>query len=263
MRRLLAVFFVLPLLCFPILTGAAEAGTDNLAHAAAQMVVCLAPDKNSWTGSLQLFDRDAAGKWRADGDAWPVLFGIKGLAWGRGINPPQPGLQKKLGDHRNPEGVFKIGPIYGCAPALPDGSHGWPYHAVTDRDAWIDDPALADLPYNHLYTLPPGAALPAWWDKEHMHLGDSAYEWLVLIEHNYDNPVPDAGNEIFFHVRRGEHYRTAGCTTMDRDDLKHLVKWLHAGSNALVAELTRADYERFWQAWGLPPAQQAFAGATP
>jgi len=23
------------------------------------------------------------------------------------------------------------------------------------------------------------------------------YQWLVLIEHNYENPVPEAGNAIF------------------------------------------------------------------
>ncbi len=138
-------------------------------------------------------------------------------------------------------------------PSLPDGAKDWPYHQVTDRDAWIDDPKLTDLTYNHLYTLPPGAPLPPWWEKEHMHLGDAAYQWLVLIEHNYDDPVPDAGNEIFFHVRRGEHYRTAGCTTMELDHLERLIKWLQPGSNAMLAELTRADYARLWKDWHLPP----------
>jgi L,D-peptidoglycan transpeptidase YkuD (ErfK/YbiS/YcfS/YnhG family) len=77
----------------------------------------------------------------------------------------------------------------------------------------------------------------------------------VLIEHNYDNPVPDAGNEIFLHVRRGEHYHTAGCTTMALPDLEHLIKWLQPGSNAMMVELSRADYARLWKDWGLPPPQ--------
>jgi L,D-peptidoglycan transpeptidase YkuD (ErfK/YbiS/YcfS/YnhG family) len=149
--------------------------------------------------------------------------------------------------------LFKIGFVMGYASRLPDGAKGWPYHQVTDRDAWIDDPRLSDLTYNHLYTLPPGAPFPAWWDEEHMHLGDAAYQWLVLIEHNYDDPVPEAGNEIFFHVRRGEHYRTAGCTTMELDHLERLIKWLEPGSNAMLAELTRADYARVWKDWHLPP----------
>ena len=252
MYRSMAVFFVgLILACLAART--ARGDNSRLGLDAKQMVVCLAPDSSSSEGSLQLFHRDDSGAWQAEGKPWPVLFGRGGLAWGRGLNPPQPGPQKADGDHRNPEGLFKIGLVLGYAPKLPDGARDWPYHQVTDRDAWIDDPKLSSLTYNNLYTLPPGEPFPSWWEKEHMHLGDDAYQWLVLIEHNYDNPVPSAGNEIFFHVRRGEHYRTAGCTTMELDHLEQLIRWLQPGSNAMLAELTRADYARFWKDWHLPP----------
>jgi len=252
MYRSMAVFFV-ALILGGFLMGSAAADESRLGLDARQMIVCLAPDASSSEGTLQLFHRDPTGQWQADDKPWPVLFGKGGLAWGRGLNPPQPELQKKDGDHRNPAGLFKIGFVMGYAPRLPDGSHGWPYHQVTDRDAWIDDSQLSQFPYNHLYTLPPGAPFPDWWDKEHMHLGDAAYQWLVLIEHNYDDPVPEAGNEIFFHVRRGQHYRTAGCTTMELAHLERLIQWLESGSNAMLAELTRADYARVWQDWHLPP----------
>lgn len=201
-------FFVI----FLFVTCAARASADGLAGSAQQLVVCIAPETNSYEGTLQLFARDENGKWEAESDRWPVLFAPRGLAWGRGVNPPQEGPQKRTGDHRNPAGLFKLGPALGYATTLPDGAHGWPYHQVTDRDAWIDDPSLPN--FNHLVTLAPGEAQPAWWDREHMHVGDFAYEWMVVIEHNYDSPEPDAGNSIFFHIRRGEHYRTSGCTTM-------------------------------------------------
>ena len=249
----MAVFFVALFLGLSLATPGARADDSRLGLDAKQMVVCLAPDASSFEGMLQLFHRDDAGQWQPDGKPWPVLFGKGGLAWGRGLNPPQPGPQKQGGDHRNPAGLFKIGFVMGYAPKLPDGAKNWPYHQVTDRDAWIDDPKLSQFPYNHLYTLPPGAPLPDWWGPEHMHLDDDAYQWLVLIEHNYENPDPGAGNEIFFHVRRGEHYRTAGCTTMELDHLERLIKWLQPGSNAMVAELTKADYMRLWKEWHLPP----------
>jgi hypothetical protein len=228
---------------------------SDLAAGARQLVVCLAPQTSSFEGSLQLFSRDASGAWHPDGKPWPVLFARGGLAWGRGLNPPQDGPQKMNDDHRNPAGLFKIGYALGYAPALPAGSQGWPYHQVTDRDAWIDLPELANLGYNHLYTLPPGAPLPPWWDKERMHLGDFAYEWMLLIEDNYDHPVVNAGTSIYFHIRRGEHYRTAGCTTMERDHLIRLIKWLRPGSNAMLAELSSADYDRLWKDWRLPPPE--------
>jgi len=252
MYHLLALFFIVGALGFPAKASEADTNGGGLGLDARQMVVCLADNTSSSEGTLQLFHRDDSGQWQPDTKPWPVMFGRGGLAWGRGLHPPQPGLQKKANDRRNPMGLFKIGFVMGYAPALPAGAKGWPYHQVTDRDAWIDDPKLG-LPYNHLYTLPPGAPLPDWWAKEYMHLDDFAYEWLILIEHNYDNPDPNAGNEIFFHVRRGEHYRTAGCTTMKLDDLEKIVKWLQPGSNAMMVELTKADYTRFWQPWHLPP----------
>jgi hypothetical protein len=233
----------------------ARGEANDLAAPARQMIVCLAPENSSFEGTLQLFRRDASGQWQADSGTWPVLFAPGGLAWGRGLNPPQPGPQKVSNDHRNPAGLFQVGFALGYAPALPDGAHGWPYHQVTDRDAWIDDPTLPG--YNHLYTLPPGAPLPPWWNKQRMHLGDHAYQWMLLIEHNYDGAVANGGTEIFFHVRRGEHYRTAGCTTMRLEDLEHIIKWLRPSSDAMLAELSRADYERVWQAWHLPPPELA------
>jgi L,D-peptidoglycan transpeptidase YkuD (ErfK/YbiS/YcfS/YnhG family) len=240
---------------FVILTVRAPAAPEELTAPARQLIVCIAPASASFEGTLQLFQRDAAGTWKSDSDRWPVLFARRGLAWGRGINPPQPGPQKRTGDHRNPAGIFRLGPVLGYAPSLPEGAAGWPYHQVTARDAWIDDPALPD--FNHLVTLPPGAPVPDWWARERMHLGDPAYQWMVVIEHNYNDAQDDDGNSIFFHVRRGEHYRTSGCTTMAQDNLVRLIKWLQPGSNAMMVELTRADYARLGPAWGLPPAENA------
>jgi len=236
--------------------SAGEPGKGRLGLDAKQMIICLADEASSFEGTLQLFHRDASGQWQADGDPWPVLFGRGGLAWGRGLHPPQAGPQKKTNDRKNPAGLFKLGFALGYAPSLPSGAQGWPYHQVTDRDAWIDDPKLAALGYNHLYTLPPDAPYPPWWEEEKLHLGDAAYEWMVLIEHNYTGPDPGAGNLIFFHVRRGEHYRTAGCTTMKKEDLEHMLRWLKPGSNAMLAELTRADYARLWKEWHLPPPEK-------
>jgi hypothetical protein len=250
MGRSMAFFAIFLFVIGPAFSLRAQA---ELTGGANQIVVCIAPTAASSEGTLQLFSRDKNGNWRADSDRWPVMFARRGLAWGRGLNPSQPGAQKQTSDHRNPAGLFKLGTALGYAPSLPHGAAGWPYHQVTERDAWIDDPRLPS--FNHLVTLPDGATPPAWWDREHMHLGDFAYEWMVVIEANYDSPVGDAGNSIFFHVRRAEHYRTAGCTTMEKDNLVRLVKWLRPGSNAMMVELTKADYQRLWQNWGLPPAQ--------
>jgi L,D-peptidoglycan transpeptidase YkuD (ErfK/YbiS/YcfS/YnhG family) len=252
----MAVFFGAWMLAC-CLTGRVRA--DALALDAKQIIVCIAPDTRASEGKLQLFHRDAKGDWQPDSQPWPVLFGMNGLAWGRGLNPDQEGPHKVENDHRNPMGLFKIGPVLGNDSSLPAGSKGWPYHQVTERDAWIDLPELADLGYNHLYTLPKDAPFPPWWHREKMKLHDFAYEYLVTIEHNYNDPDMHSGNQIFFHVRRGEHYRTAGCTTMELSRLEQLVAWLDPSGNPMLAELTRADYERVWKDWHLPPPEVVVA----
>ncbi len=226
---------------------------SETAEDAKQIVVCLAPDLTSSEGTLQLFHRDDKGQWVSDAKPWPVLFGMKGLAWGRGINPPQPGPQKVEGDHKNPMGLFKIGPVYGYAPALPDGAKDWPYHQVTDprrvdRHAGAGGPRLqpslhAAEGFAAARVVAEGAHAPR---RPRLHM-------LVLIEHNYEDAQPHAGTEIYFHVRRGEHYRTAGCTTMELDRLEQLVKWLDPDKDPMVVELTRAEYARLWKDWQLPP----------
>ncbi len=44
---------------------------------------------------------------------------------------------------------------------------------------------------------------------------------------------------------------------MSRDDLVRLIKWLKPGSNAMMAELARADYRRVWRDWNLPEPEKA------
>ncbi len=267
MERLLQRNRVLGILLVLLVTvcssaNRACAGVAEQLDASGQVILCLAPTVTSSEGSLQRYSRGADGQWHSVGGAWPVLFGRKGLAWGQGLQPSMPGDVKLKNDGKSPLGVFKIGTVLGYGTALPSGNHGWPYHQVTDRDAWMDDETIIDFSYatdgdpygkyNHLYTLKPGQPKPDWWSKEQMHLGDFAYTWLVLIEHNYDHPNPAYGNEIFFHIRRGEHYRTAGCTTMEQSRLETLVSWLKPEGHPLLVQLTTADYQKYRSAWHLP-----------
>ena len=241
-----------------VLLGAAGTG-KALDADVRELIVGIAPDWNSMNGRLQRFERSANGAWTPASGAVPVLFGKNGLAWGRGVEgADQPGLHKQERDGRAPAGVFKIGKIYTYDPALPDGA-SYPFHTVTDADAWIDDPGSPD--YNKFVTIPDPAHPPAWFEKEKMRHGDFAYRWLVEIRHNADEPKPGAGSAIFFHIRRtknGELRPTSGCTTMAEPELVNLIRFLRAEENPTYVLLPWSEYQRKWRAWGLPePAQVA------
>jgi L,D-peptidoglycan transpeptidase YkuD (ErfK/YbiS/YcfS/YnhG family) len=71
-------------------------------------------------------------------------------------------------DKRAPAGVFKIGTIYTYDPALPDGAR-YPFHIITEADAWIDDPTLPH--YNQHVVVDPKNP-PPWFEKQKMRLND-------------------------------------------------------------------------------------------
>jgi L,D-peptidoglycan transpeptidase YkuD (ErfK/YbiS/YcfS/YnhG family) len=184
------------------------------------------------------------------GPAFPVLFGRNGLAWGIGLaGQEEEGLHKVEHDGRAPAGIFRLGEIYTYDAQLPPGAD-YPFHQVTEADIWSDDPRSPD--YNRHVVVDPRNP-PDNYSHEKMRPGDFAYHWLIEIRHNADPPVPGKGSAIFFHTRRGENRPTAGCTTMARDDLLRVIKWLRADRHPCVALLPNEAYARTWKDWKLPP----------
>ena len=86
--------------------------------------------------------------------------------------------------------------IYTYDPALPAGA-SYPFHTMTEADAWIDDPTLPH--YNQHVAVDPQNP-PPWFEKQKMRLNDPPHRWLIEIRHNADPPVPNAGSAIFFHI---------------------------------------------------------------
>lgn len=228
-------------------SSARAAGVPNDCQ---QLIIGLAPDWNSMRGTLQRCERAGAGPWQPVGAPCSVLFGKKGLAWGRGLaGQDEKGLRKAERDGRAPAGLFRIGKIYTYDSALPVGAD-FPFHQVSKTDAWIDDPTRPD--YNQFVTIDDPEHPPPWFAKEKMRHNDFAYRWLVEIRHNSDPPLPNEGSAIFFHIRRGEARPTTGCTTMAESDLVHLITWLRADRHPCYVLLPRTVYAGKEQPWHLP-----------
>ncbi len=237
MRKALFIFL------FPLL---ANAGV--LDPGVKQLVVSIAMGWDSDQGRLQLFERDG-GEWRAVSDAWPVLYGKNGLAWGRGVaGADEAGLKKMERDKRAPAGIFEIGKVFGYEPKLPAGAN-YPYRQVTEADVWSDDPRSPN--YNRHIVIDPNNP-PDNYSHEKMRSGDFAYHWLIEIKHNENPPMPGAGSAIFFHIRRGETRPTSGCTTMAEENLVKIIRWLRAEKHPCYVLLPWSEYQSKWQEWSLP-----------
>lgn len=245
-----------------VLWGGAQADVaTGLNPDVRQLIVGIAADWSSAQGTLERFERDADGRWVRVGETVPVLFGKRGLAWGRGALEPGTALAgptKSEADGRSPAGAFAIGMIYGNDSALPAGAD-YPFHQVTDRDAWPDDPAN---PFYNRHVEIDAAKPPAWFAAQRMRMGDPAYRWRVEIRHNAEpSVIPGAGSATFFHIRRGPTRPTAGCTTMAEPVLRDLVVWLRAAAQPHYVLLPRTEYVRLWQVWNLPDPAVTSAAA--
>jgi L,D-peptidoglycan transpeptidase YkuD (ErfK/YbiS/YcfS/YnhG family) len=224
----------------------------QIPDACRQLIVSQSPKWSSTTAQMQVFQRRSAREpWqRGWQSSVPVLLGRNGLAWGRGVFvAPENGVGAKVErDGKAPAGVFQLGQLFGYAEAAPSGTR-WPYLQVTPYDAWVDD---VNSPHYNQHVRVNPRAIPPWFEKQRMRLGDSAYKWMLAIQHNAQPPAAGYGSAIFFHVRRGATRPTAGCTSMAEENLVRLIRWLDPQASPLYVLLPAADYAALRAAWRLP-----------
>ncbi len=217
-----------------------------------QLLLGLTEHNDSSSATLQRFVRTDTG-WQAVSPPSPARIGREGVAWGIGLHPQQPGLQKVEGDWRAPAGVFLVGEALG--DVLLSEPLAWPMVAVTERTLWVED-ATSPL-YNQRHVVPTGRPLSDWETGQRMRLNDPAHRLKVVIEHNTAPPIAGSGSAIFFHIwRRDGAAPTAGCTAMPAGELESLVRWLMPEAAPVFVLLTVADHARLAEDWGLPGLPQ-------
>jgi len=244
------VCFITSIFCAPFLS--AQVPTNSK-----QMIIGIAPHKNSSHVTLSIFEKSAIG-WRQQGAAWNGRLGKNGLAWGIGLHPAGlRGLQKKEGDGRSPSGIFKIGSgnsyAFGYAPAISKKAN-LPYKQITTKDLWVEDSKSKS--YNQHILM--GSEPKTKWEKDaQMRQGDYAHSLKLFIAHNEGTVEKRAkayaGSAIFFHIWRSNGAKaTAGCTTVHPDQLKKLIAQIDPSKNPVYVLLTKEDYTKYRADWKLP-----------
>lgn len=220
----------------------------------AQLLIVRPAGWDSTEATLQRWQRTSTSDpWQPVGTPLPVRLGKNGLAWGLGLHPPQPGLQKKEGDGRAPAGVFTLGGVYGDAPDVPRHP-SLPYRQVTPSDLWVED---ADSPFYNQHLVLPDQRLPStpWEKKQQMKQADPAHKLKLFIAHNAATPraAPGAGSAIFFHIWRENGARpSTGCTVMPESALLEMIAWLQPDRHPLYILLPEEEYRTLRSSWRLP-----------
>lgn len=241
---------------FLILTTACSAAPPSppvIPPRSLQLITARAETWNSSHAALQRWQRPSPDQpWQPIGPPLPVRLGKNGLAWGRGLHPAQPGLQKTEGDGRAPAGAFALGGAYGDFADVPRHPN-LPYHRVTPSDLWVEDPASPH--YNRHLILPDGRT-PAtdWKKKQQMKQGDPAHKLKLFIAHNAGpDTLPGAGSAIFFHIWREHGAKpSTGCTVMEESALLDLIAWTNPAHHPVYILLPQEEYHRLRSPWSLP-----------
>jgi len=250
----IARFTLLAALAVAALAGCAHRG-DPTGEAtrwqqSRQVVLVTIPDWNSDHGTLRTYERLADG-WRQVGAAAPVTIGRAGAAWGLGLHPAQPGVQKREGDGRAPAGVFAIGTAFGYADSA---GTALPYAAMEASHYCID---VNDSPlYNRIVDANVVGAEATKGSTEPMRRdlhadGDQRYRLGFVVEHNVE-ARPGAGSCIFAHLWKSPTDATAGCTAMDPAAMERLLSWLQPTQRPVLVLLPEHEYLRLRGAWQLP-----------
>ena len=241
-------------LALSVLAGCAHRG-DATGEAARwqqsrQLVLVTTPDWNSNHGTLRTYER-IAGEWRQVDAAAPVRIGRAGAAWGLGLHPAQPGMQKREGDGRAPAGVFAIGTAFGYADSA---RTALPYAAMQASHYCID---VNESPlYNRIVDANvvgteaiKGSTEPM---RRDLHAdGDQRYRLGFVIEHNIE-ARPAGGSCIFAHLWKSPTDATAGCTAMEPAAMDRLLAWLQPSQRPVLVLLPQHEYLRLRDAWQLP-----------
>jgi D-alanyl-D-alanine dipeptidase len=208
--------------------------SDAIPSESRQIVLVIAPNWNSSSGTLRRFSRSGAHEsWSGVGDAVPVLIGEHGLGRAAGLRsiPGGPSPRKREGDRRSPAGVFQFTAVF-CHEKL-DGIR-MPLLPITPTTEAIDDPNSRY--YNRIVDRR-DIPHPDWRTSERMaKIRDYA---LCIAVGSNPSRQRGGGSCVFLHRWRGRRPGTAGCTALRYPDLLTVVRWLDPAQKPVLIQAPR------------------------
>ena len=118
---------------------------------------------------------------------------------------------KSEGDGMTPIGIWPVRCLYFRPDRITLPSCALTQIPITPDMGWCDDPEHHD--YNKEVRLPFGASHEMMWRDDH------AYDVVIPLGYNDDQPIPHNGSAIFFHLLHDGKDVTAGCVAIARDHM--------------------------------------------
>ncbi len=213
-----------------------------------QAVVVITENDAANKGTATLFSRSGPkGKWKVEGDAFPVVIGRSGLAWDAKQAPENVAAIKKEGDGNSPAGLFPLTFAFGSA-AKPEGTN-LSFTEIGPYTECIDDTASSH--YNKIVDRMK-VGIFDWKSSEKMLEIGEEYALGVFVGYNSYPVEKGNGSCIFLHVWKDVESPTSGCTAMSRENMERVMTWLDPEKHPYLVQMTAADHKKLAKKWNLP-----------
>ena len=131
---------------------------------------------------------------------------------------------KREGDGKTPIGAWPLRCLYFRPDRIMLPVSGLISYEITPQMGWCDDAGHHD--YNKEVTLPFSASHEKMWRDDH------AYDLVIPLGYNDQDPVSGKGSAIFFHLLHEGKEVTAGCVAIPRDEMLAIIP--HLSSETVV-----------------------------
>ncbi len=205
-----------------------------------QLLIVLTKDWQAFQGQIQRMERDTDEDWKEVGEAWKIVVGRNGLAWGKGLHSieEEQAFQKKEGDGKSPAGVFALAEAFGFAPTAEAEWVKLPYVRITEKWECVDD---ADSRYYNHVVANDKVDRVDWDSSEKMLAVGEEYRWGIVVKHNMKPVQAGCGSCIFIHIWKDAETGTSGCTAMKRENMEALLRWIDAEKKPLLIQLPESE----------------------
>lgn len=203
-----------------------------------QQVISITPDSSSTTAKLFLVEKGA------------IQASFKGMIGRNGLSS-----NKKEGDGNSPAGIFPL--IFGFGHLNQIDNPNFPYTKVSKDSHCIDD--VNHPQYNRiLYHF----KKPKNISSENLLEVGAPYELAIAVDYNSlapddkKSPIKGKGSCIFLHIwklsKNGKSLPTAGCTSMSKENMRRIMKWIDTKKKPILIQYTEAEYRRLQSADCVP-----------
>ena len=214
-----------------------------------QVIVVTTKDWNTISGIARIFERkNERAEWKQNGDAFPVVIGRNGLAWGGDVAGNAAATKiKQEGDGNSPAGLFPLTASFGTG--VKPNAVELPYTRLDQFTECVDD--VKSSSYNKIVNRMQVGNFD-WKSSEKMLAIGAQYDLGLFVAYN-TFPVEKAkGSCIFLHIWKDAATGTAGCTAMERHNLERIVGWIVASKNPYLVQMPEDLYKGSRKSWNLP-----------